>query len=656
MTTDLVKKSRKLRSGAALYSPWYSEEFELEKLSRDDRVGKFARGELGERETRRFGSLWNRLSESTRKSYQGGAIKFGKYLGIPKAESTPSKIIAKLIALSYLEAMTLVEEYLMWMDEEKGLAPNTINLRLASLKWLVDSARKVGWVEWSLDVKGVKPGNVRDTSGPSESEFRRIIRSVNDMEGATGARTRAIVYLLAFTGVRIGSAVSLDMENLSVENTSVRVKWKGKGDSRANYIWRPIGKMTLEAILGWLEFRGRGEGPVFTSTGKGKLGVKRLTIRQAQKNIEDVGRLASTEKRLTPHAFRHFFATDNLRTEDTRQVMKATGHTNIKTIERYDDSGEGDARGVMGRMEERWLEDLDVTKFEDEMAIGSRGSHEDEYDPDEWVDSPESRLERMGIVSSADIIESSEEDLPRISTGIKELNYLFGGTEENGGMVEGSLVLIGGKRGLGKSTLVRQICYNVCKSDPDARVLYGSSEETPEQITSALRRINCWHERFYLCSKVSINDICEAADEIQASLVVIDSVSRSVVDGVKGRAGSITQVKSAGQFMLNWCKGHDGSGARRSPVLLIAHVTSTGEIAGPKEIEHHVDAIYNFRSTSNRSSQRSLDCEGKNRFGDSTRQIYMDMTSKGLVAREVVKNDDYSVFEDEDYSDEVRDG
>jgi integrase/archaellum biogenesis ATPase FlaH len=651
MTTN--KKSR--RKGVEIYSPWYSGEFVQEKL--ELKKTELAKLELAgdirsaegwnEKARRRFQLHFDRLADETKRSYQSAARHFAKYLGLPKSEAKVSNIVARLILLAYLEATTLIEEYVMWMQTDLELAPATINVRLAALRWFVDASRRVGWVEWKLDVKNVKGGKVTDTSGPSEAEFRRILRVVNSMPGPAGARTKALVYMLAFMGVRISSAISLDMDNIDREERSIRVRWKGKGETRAHYVWRPVGEETFEALEDWIKVRGDKDGPVFVAVDRSRKSLNRLSIRSSQRDIERVGREAATRKKLTPHGFRHFFATNNLKEEgDTRRVMKATGHTNIKTIEAYDDSDDQAAREVVESMENRWLEDLEAFEDEDIAEIQERYGGNSESDDD----SEAGDLEDMGVFSATAVAASSI-SYNRISTGMDSVDALFGGKGNQCGLVRGSLVLLGGAPGIGKSTLSRQICYNICEANPGVRVLYGSAEETPQQISEALERLDCSHDNLFLIGERSINRITEVADKLNASVVVIDSVSTVAVDGVNKRPGSVTQVKSAGQLMLDWCKGVDGGKGSDAVVILIAHITSSGDIAGPKELEHHVDVICAFNSPSKRSKQRSLGCEGKNRFGDATKEIFFEMTGKGLVERTMVSDggdesdSDYSVFE-----------
>jgi len=639
-----------------LYSAWYTNDFVESKveekkteLARLEKRGDIRGAEgYNEKARRRFQRSFDRLSTESKRSYQSSARHFAKYLGLPKAEAKVSNVVARLILLSYLEACTLVEEYVMWMQDDLDLSPNTINVRLAALRWFVDAARRVGWVEWKLDVKNVKGGNVRDTKGPSEAEFRRILRVVNSGAGPKAARTKLLVYMLAFMGVRISSAISLDMENVDFDNRMIRVRWKGKGEKKFHYVWRPMGEETFDALEDWTAIRGDHDGPVFVAIKKAKAKAKntaRLSIRQAQRDIDEVGREAATVKKLTPHGFRHFFATYNLQHEDTRKVMKATGHTNIKTVERYDDSELRGARDVISKMEKRWIDELEELEDDDEAEIQERYSGGDGDDGDDDRD----ELEQLGVFSATAVADSAV-TYNRISTGMKTVDFMLGGKGRKWGLVRGGIVLLGGSPGIGKSTLARQICFNICQANPNVRVLYGSAEETPHQISEALERLECSHKNLFLVNERSINHICSVADRVGAAVVVIDSVSTVVVDGCTKRPGSVTQVKEAGQFMLDWCKGVDGSEGSDAAVILIAHVTSSGDIAGPKELEHHVDAIFSFTSPSKRSKNRSLGCEGKNRFGDATREIFFEMTNKGLIEKTEsldMEGSAYSVFDDQ---------
>lgn len=637
---------------AKLFSPWYTESFVKDKLEdkRTELVKLEKRGEIRDAKEwndtaqRRFKTFFDRLSSDTKRSYQSSARHFGKYLGLPRSESKVSNIVARLIVLSYLEASTLVEEYAMWMEED-GYAPNTINARLAALRWFVDAARRVGWVEWKLDVKNIKGGNKEDTEGPSQAEFRRILRVVNSAEGKTSSRNKLLVYMLAFMGVRISSAISLDMENIDFENHKFKVRWKGKGEAKAQYVWRPVGQGTMDALQSWLEVRGDHEGPIFCPLNRGAKRGSRLSIRSARKIIREIGQEAATRRPLSPHAFRHFHGTDLIENEaDTRVAMTSLGHSNIKTVEHYIDKRADKSRKATESLEKRWLSGLEKYEDEDEAEIEQRYQEGDE-DTEEDVDD---ELAALGVVTSTSAARNVEEH-ERLSTGLETVDDLLGGHGRNKGIVLGSLVLLGGLPGIGKSTLARQISYNIVATNPGVRVLMASGEESSEQIGEALDRLGCAHKNLVLFPEISINKICQVAEKVNASVLVVDSVSTVAEDNCDKPPGSISQVKAVGSFLLQWCKGVGDAVGSDIAVIVISHVDKKGNIAGPKALEHHVDAVFSFMSPSKRSPMRSLGCEGKNRFGDATKEIFFKMTSKGLVEHRA--SEDYSVFgnyEDED--------
>jgi len=649
-------------SPSEIFSPWYTEKFVEGKLDdkREELVRLESRGDIrsakdwNEKAQRRFKAFFDRLSDDSKRSYQSSARHFGKYLGLPRRESKVSNIVARLIVLSYLEASTLVEEYIMWMEEE-DYAPSTINTRVAALKWFVDSARRVGWVEWKLDVKGIKGGKRRDTEGPSEAEFRRILRVVNTAGGKTSARNKLLVYMLAFMGVRISSAISLNKENIDFEGRQFKVKWKGKGDNKSQYIWRPVGEGTMEALRDWLEIRGDHDGPIFTPLNSGARADARLSIRSARKIIADIGREAATKKPLSPHAFRHFHGTDILENEgDTRLAMKSLGHANIKTVEEYADKRADKSRFATESIEKRWLNQLSKYEDDDEEEIEQRYTEvnggEGEIDED---------LAALGVVTSTSAARNVEEH-ERLSTGLETVDDLFGGKGDNRGIVLGSLVLLGGFPGIGKSTLARQISYNIVKSNPGTKVLMASGEESSDQIGEALDRLGCAHKNLLVFPEISIEKICEVAERVGASVLVVDSVSTVASDRCNKPPGSVSQVKAVGSFLLQWCKGVGDSVGSGIAVIVVSHVDKKGNIAGPKTLEHHVDAVFTFMSPSKRSPMRSLGCEGKNRFGDATKEIFFKMTDKGLVESRRSKSEEYSVFgnyenEDDDDLDDFED-
>lgn len=639
-------------TGANVYSPWYNDNFakdhfnnkktELAETHTDGDLEKF--GEWLKRTQRRFQSLFDRLSDESKCAYQASAKHFGGYIGIKRAKI--SEIVARLISLSYIEASTLVEEYISWMAEDEELAPNTINRHVAALRFFVDTARRVGWVEYKLDVKGVKTQKVKDVDAFSEREFRKILRTVQRAQGKTAARNKLLVYMLAFMGLRISSVLSLDYENIDFEQRRFKVRWKGEGK---NYQWRPSGPIVFDALEEWLDQRGKHSGPIFTNFDPGKKGTGRLTRRSAERIVREIGGESGTKKKLRTHAFRHFYADDNLKAtnQNTRDVSGGLGHKNIKTIEEYVTKGKGDkrTRNLVEDMEQRWIRDGNVEPEDPE----EEDDLEEEYEEEDEDDEEEEDI--PGVVSAFDAAENPVV-YERIKTGMDNVDDVLGG-----GLVSDSIILLGGYPGIGKSTIARQMAACICKADHSKKVLYASGEEPVEQIVEALKRIKAVHKRVKLCSERSIDTICDNAERLKADVLIVDSVSTVSVDEVKKKPGSITQVKAVGQYILDWVKGvgnkdnpeyQEGSGIC---TIIISHVDKKGQIAGPKTLEHYVDAVLIFEGQK-RQKPRILSQE-KNRFGGTTKVAMFKMTKKGLIEQELPPQyrDEFDDEDDEDEED-----
>ncbi len=200
----------------------------------------------------------------------------------------------------------------------------------------------------------------------------------------------------------------------------------------------------------------------------------------------------------------------------------------------------------------------------------------------------------------------------RISLNMSELDRLLGG-----GLVEGSLVLIGGEPGIGKSTLSLQIPLG-----SGLRTLYVSGEESPRQVRMRADRIGGDVSNCLIYSETQIENIIAAAQEEQPRLVIVDSVQTMYSQNVESSAGSVTQIKEVTSSLLRFAKS---SGI---PVILIGHITKDGYIAGPKILEHIVDVVLQFEGD-DKGSYRIL--RGiKNRFGSTSELAVFEMTGSGL--------------------------
>ena len=208
-------------------------------------------------------------------------------------------------------------------------------------------------------------------------------------------------------------------------------------------------------------------------------------------------------------------------------------------------------------------------------------------------------------------IDSSAEN--RLSLGMAEVDRLLGG-----GIVPGSLVLIGGEPGIGKSTLSLQIPLH-CSG---IRTIYVSGEESARQVKMRASRLGGDDESCLIFCETRIEDVIVQAREIMPELMIVDSVQTMYTDSVESAAGSVSQIKEVAAALLRFAKE---SGV---PVILIGHITKDGYIAGPKILEHIVDVVLQFEGE-NRGSYRVLRSI-KNRFGSTSELAVFEMTGSGL--------------------------
>ena len=208
-------------------------------------------------------------------------------------------------------------------------------------------------------------------------------------------------------------------------------------------------------------------------------------------------------------------------------------------------------------------------------------------------------------------VSTTAED--RVSLGSAEVDRLLGG-----GIVKGSLVLMGGEPGIGKSTLSLQIPL----SCPSLKVLYVTGEESVKQVKMRADRLGGDASNCLIYSETLMDNIIAEAEETAPDLVIVDSVQTMYCQNVESTAGSVTQVKEVAAALLRFAKG---SGI---PVILIGHITKEGAIAGPKVLEHIVDVVLQFEGE-NRGPYRVLRSI-KNRFGSTAELAVFEMTGAGL--------------------------
>lgn len=202
----------------------------------------------------------------------------------------------------------------------------------------------------------------------------------------------------------------------------------------------------------------------------------------------------------------------------------------------------------------------------------------------------------------------------RISTGVCEFDRVLGG-----GIVEGSLVLISGDPGIGKSTILLQICEHLGKS---RKVLYVSGEESASQIKLRAGRLGVMTDNLGILAETDIGTIVETIKAEQSNVVIIDSIQTMVYDEISSTAGSITQVRECTNILMHLAK------SLGIPVLVVGHVNKDGAIAGPKVLEHIVDTVLYFEGERNYSYRilRGV----KNRFGSTNEIGVFEMKQNGL--------------------------
>ena len=212
--------------------------------------------------------------------------------------------------------------------------------------------------------------------------------------------------------------------------------------------------------------------------------------------------------------------------------------------------------------------------------------------------------------------EISLDETNRILTGIGELDRVLGG-----GIVAGSLTLIGGDPGIGKSTLLLQVCRQL--AEQNRRVLYVSGEESLRQIKMRAERIGSFREGLQLLCETSLDLIEQVIEKERPQAVVIDSIQTMYNESVSSSPGSVSQVRESTAVLLRIAKG------MQIPVFIVGHVTKDGNVAGPRVLEHMVDTVLYFEGDRN-ASYRILRAV-KNRFGSTNEIGVFEMRGEGLA-------------------------
>ena len=233
--------------------------------------------------------------------------------------------------------------------------------------------------------------------------------------------------------------------------------------------------------------------------------------------------------------------------------------------------------------------------------------------------SPETPTKKrvMADFGSSEVRPFSELDIPeyiRTATGLSELDRVLGG-----GLVCGSVVLLSGEPGIGKSTLLLQISDTLGKT---RKVLYVSGEESEGQIKLRANRLKTAGSNLYMLTETNVEKILAATDKLKPEVVIVDSIQTMYTEQSSSTAGSVAQVKEATMSFIAKAKSEGIS------VILVGHVNKEGSIAGPKVLEHMVDAVLCFEGD-RRQCYRIIRAN-KNRFGSTNEIGVFEMTDMGL--------------------------
>ena len=238
---------------------------------------------------------------------------------------------------------------------------------------------------------------------------------------------------------------------------------------------------------------------------------------------------------------------------------------------------------------------------------------------------PESAMERKSAISKAELSGKKLDFVKlktvvpsdvkaRLLTNFKDLDIVLGG-----GILMGSVSLLAGQPGIGKSTLLMQICARIAK---DHDVLYISGEESAGQVKLRAERLGANSERLNFAASTSANDIAKTIESGEFDLVIVDSIQTLAVNEISSAPGTVSQVTNAGNLIIRAAKATD------TAVVIVGHVTKEGTLAGPKVLEHLVDVVLNFEG--DRYGGFKTVRAVKNRFGSTNEVAIFEMLDSGL--------------------------
>ena len=205
-------------------------------------------------------------------------------------------------------------------------------------------------------------------------------------------------------------------------------------------------------------------------------------------------------------------------------------------------------------------------------------------------------------------------DKERLKTEFPGLNEVLGG-----GILRGSVILLAGQPGIGKSTILMQICAEIAKKH---HVLYVSGEESASQVKMRATRLGANSDKLVFASSTSGNDIAKTISSGDFELVIVDSIQTLAINEIASAPGTVSQITNAGNLIIQAAKSTD------TAVIIVGHVTKEGTLAGPKVLEHLVDVVINFEG--DRYGGFKTIRAVKNRFGPTSEAAIFEMNEKGL--------------------------
>jgi len=237
----------------------------------------------------------------------------------------------------------------------------------------------------------------------------------------------------------------------------------------------------------------------------------------------------------------------------------------------------------------------------------------------EEISGVSSCVEQQGLLDKNPPMKLSEIEMNseiRVSTSISEFDRVLGG-----GIVQGSLILIAGDPGIGKSTILLQTSGELCKKNK--KVLYISAEESASQIKLRAERLGVTSDNLYIYPQTNYECIKKYIEEMKPDLVIVDSIQAIYTNIIQSSAGSVSQIRECCNSLMTLAKNNNVS------IIVIGHVTKEGNIAGPKVLEHMVDTVIQFEGDKYKTYRilRSI----KNRFGNTSEVGIFEMGSKGLT-------------------------